>query len=73
MRELRDAGADVVTTGNHVWDHKQFVDEIKAEDRVVRPANYPPGAPGRGALEIEVRGRRVLVAAGNRTLGAGAG
>jgi 2',3'-cyclic-nucleotide 2'-phosphodiesterase len=62
VRELRDAGADVVTTGNHVWDHKQFVEEIKAEDRVVRPANYPPGAPGRGALEIEVRGRRVLIA-----------
>ncbi len=62
LRELRDAGADVVTTGNHVWDHKQFVDEIEREDRVVRPANFPPGAPGRGALEIEVRGQSVLVA-----------
>lgn len=61
VRELRDAGADVVTTGNHVWDHKQFLEEIGREDRVVRPANYPPGAPGRGALEIQVRGRTVLV------------
>ncbi len=60
-RELREAGADVVTTGNHVWDHKQFLAEIEHEDRVLRPANYPRGAPGRGALEIEVRGKTVLV------------
>ncbi|MBO0707453.1 MAG: TIGR00282 family metallophosphoesterase [Candidatus Dormibacteraeota bacterium] len=59
--ELREAGADVVTTGNHVWDHKQFLEEIEQEERIVRPANYPPGAPGRGALEIDVRGRTVLV------------
>lgn len=60
-RELREAGADVITTGNHVWDHKQFLEEIEHEDRVLRPANYPPGAPGRGALEVEVQGCRVLV------------
>jgi len=60
-KELREAGADAITTGNHVWDQKQFVDEIQREDRVVRPANYPPGAPGRGALEIEVRGQSVLI------------
>lgn len=60
-RELRQAGADVITTGNHVWDHKQFLEEIEHEDRVVRPANYPPGAPGRAALEVEVRGQTVLV------------
>ncbi|MGH7911960.1 MAG: TIGR00282 family metallophosphoesterase [Candidatus Dormibacteraceae bacterium] len=60
-QELRQAGADVVTTGNHVWDQKQFLEEIEAAHFVVRPANYPPGAPGRGAVEVEAAGRRILV------------
>ena len=59
--ELRKAGADVVTTGNHVWDQKQFVDEIAALDRVIRPANYPPGAPGVGHVLLECDGEPVLV------------
>jgi metallophosphoesterase (TIGR00282 family) len=59
--ELRSAGADVITTGNHVWDRSQFVEEIKGQDDVLRPYNFPPGAPGRGALEVEVDGQRVLV------------
>src|SRR5690348_9786991 len=45
-REMLNAGADVITAGNHVWDQKQFVDEIAQVDRVLRPYNYPPGAPG---------------------------
>ena len=59
--ELRRAGARVVTTGNHVWDQKQFVEELPALDFVLRPANYPPGAPGRGACVVEADGERVLV------------
>jgi metallophosphoesterase (TIGR00282 family) len=59
--ELRSAGADVITTGNHVWDRSQFVEEIAGLDYVLRPYNFPPGAPGRGALEVEVDGVRVLV------------
>ena len=49
-KELRDAGADVVTTGNHVWDQRQFVQEIDALDFVLRPINLPPNNPGRGWL-----------------------
>jgi metallophosphoesterase (TIGR00282 family) len=60
-REIVAAGADVITTGNHVWDQKQFVDEIVELDRVLRPLNYPPGAPGTGALVLEADGERVLV------------
>jgi metallophosphoesterase (TIGR00282 family) len=60
-RELRSAGADVITTGNHVWDQKQFLDEIPRLDRVLRPYNYPPGAPGVGALLVEAGGEQVLV------------
>ncbi len=61
VEEIRRAGADVVTTGNHVWDQKQFVEEIVGLDRVLRAENYPPGAPGRGWLMLEVDGEQVLV------------
>lgn len=48
IRELHDAGVDVITTGNHVWDKKDILSCIDREGRLLRPANYPPGAPGRG-------------------------
>ena len=51
--ELRAAGADVVTTGNHVWDQRQFVNEIDALDFVLRPLNLPANNPGRGWLIIK--------------------
>jgi len=47
--ELLEAGVDVLTTGNHVWRHRKLTEFIEAEPRVLRPANYPPGTPGRGA------------------------
>jgi 2',3'-cyclic-nucleotide 2'-phosphodiesterase len=59
--EILAAGADVITTGNHVWDQKQFIEEIASVERVLRPYNFPPGVPGVGALTIEADGERVLV------------
>jgi 2',3'-cyclic-nucleotide 2'-phosphodiesterase len=59
--EIRAAGADLITTGNHVWDRTQFVEEIEHLDYVLRPYNFPPGAPGKGAVEVAVDGERVLV------------
>jgi metallophosphoesterase (TIGR00282 family) len=47
--ELFDLGIDVLTTGNHVWDKREAFDYLASCDRVLRPANYPPGAAGRGA------------------------
>jgi len=47
-QELRDAGADVVTTGNHVWDQRRFIGEIESLGFVLRPLNMPPEQPGRG-------------------------
>src|SRR5439155_19140311 len=47
-REIRDAGADVVTNGNHVWDQRIFLKEIDALDFCIRPLNLPPGNPGAG-------------------------
>lgn len=61
VEEIRKAGADVITTGNHVWDQKQFVEEIQGCENVLRPQNYPPGVPGQGHLLIEAGVDRVLV------------
>lgn len=57
-RELRDAGADVLTNGNHVWDQRAFLTEIEALDFAIRPLNLPPRNPGRGWL---VRGDVLVV------------
>lgn len=60
--ELLEAGADAVTLGNHSWDQREALVFIERQDRLVRPANYPPGTPGRGAAVIEAaNGARVLV------------
>ena len=52
-REIRDAGADVVSNGNHVWDQRQFKDEIGTLDFAIRPVNLPPNNPGRGWLIVK--------------------
>ncbi|AOO83776.1 TIGR00282 family metallophosphoesterase [Bosea vaviloviae] len=60
--ELLAAGADAVTLGNHSWDQREALVFIERQDRLVRPANYPTGTPGRGATVIEAaNGARVLV------------
>ncbi len=60
--DVFDAGADVITTGNHVWDQRELLTHIAREPRILRPANLPPGAPGRGAGLFPTRdGRQVLV------------
>ncbi len=46
--ELFDCGVDVITTGNHVWNNKSITDMLEKEPRLLRPANYPEGAPGSG-------------------------
>ncbi|HKC18333.1 MAG TPA: TIGR00282 family metallophosphoesterase [Candidatus Dormibacteraeota bacterium] len=61
VSELRSYGADVITTGNHVFAQKEFVGELPNLDRVLRPANYPPRAPGQGWCVTEAAGHRVLV------------
>ncbi len=47
-RKLLDGGVDVLTTGNHVWRQREVFGFLTADERIVRPANYPEGAPGRG-------------------------
>ncbi|MBI2853870.1 MAG: YmdB family metallophosphoesterase [Chloroflexi bacterium] len=50
-REVLGYGVDVITTGNHVWLHKDIIPYIDSGAPIVRPMNYPPGVPGRGYLE----------------------
>ena len=60
--ELYGAGADVITTGNHVWDQREIIGYVDSDPRLLRPVNYPAGTPGRGSGVYEApRGRRVLV------------
>src|SRR5271166_1165390 len=60
--ELFATGVDVITTGNHWADQKEILGVIDEEDRILRPRNYPPGTPGKGAGLFETRGgERVLV------------
>jgi metallophosphoesterase (TIGR00282 family) len=59
--ELKQAGADVITTGNHVFAQKDFVPELPHLENVLRPANYPPAAPGQGSCVVEAAGQQVLV------------
>lgn len=48
MVELLGLGIDVLTSGNHIWRHKDIYNVLDKEPRLLRPANYPSGAPGRG-------------------------
>ena len=61
--ELLALGIDVLTTGNHIWDKKEIIDYMRSADgdaksgagRVLRPANYPAGTPGKGHYEGKTR------------------
>jgi metallophosphoesterase (TIGR00282 family) len=61
LRRILGAGADVVTTGNHVWEKREFWPTLDGEARVLRPMNYPAGAPGRGCLLVEKNNTPYLV------------
>jgi hypothetical protein len=60
-RALFDAGCDALTLGNHAWDRREIVPYIETEPRLLRPINYPPGTPGRGAQVIAAQGLKALV------------
>ncbi|MEM9683529.1 MAG: TIGR00282 family metallophosphoesterase [Pseudomonadota bacterium] len=60
--DLFAAGADVITGGNHTFDRAEIIQTMETDRRMLRPANYPPGTPGRGVGEYEaVPGRKVKV------------
>lgn len=60
--ELFDAGVDVITTGNHVWQHSRLLPVLEHETRILRPANFPEGNPGRGfSVQRAANGASVAV------------
>ena len=58
---LYHGGADIVTSGNHVWDKKDVLELIDSEPFLIRPANYPEGAPGKGYCVYPFRAKNVGV------------
>src|SRR5438874_5640976 len=59
--DLLRAGASVVTTGDHVWDQKDIFSFLDLEPRLLRPLNYPSGAPGNGSIVLETSKAKVGV------------
>jgi metallophosphoesterase (TIGR00282 family) len=53
--EVSSYGVDILTTGNHVWDRKEILEYIDLDNRILRPANYPEGVPGKGYVVLDVK------------------
>ncbi|HOA34774.1 MAG TPA: TIGR00282 family metallophosphoesterase [Bacillota bacterium] len=53
--EIFSAGVDVITSGNHIWHQKEIYPLLETEERILRPANYPPGVPGKGSAVYRAR------------------
>ena len=58
--QLLDYGVDVMTSGNHIWDKKEAIPYIETEPRLLRPANYPAGVPGRGSYVAQTGDGRAV-------------
>jgi metallophosphoesterase (TIGR00282 family) len=61
-RELLAVGCDVLTCGDHVWDHKKEIEDfLNKDNRILRPSNFPKNSPGRGSCVVEARGMMIGV------------
>jgi metallophosphoesterase (TIGR00282 family) len=61
MDQFFGLGVHVITSGNHIWQQDDLIPLLDSERRLLRPANYPPMAPGHGSVVIECKGRKVGV------------
>jgi metallophosphoesterase (TIGR00282 family) len=67
-REMFSAGVDIISSGNHIWDQREIVEELDSDKPILRPANYPAGSPGRGILRckgltvLNLQGRTFMAA-----------
>ena len=61
LSELYGAGADIVTSGNHIWDKKEVLSFIDREPYLIRPANYPCDAPGKGYCIYPFKAQNIAV------------
>src|SRR5215470_7153022 len=60
-RQAFEAGADVLTSGNHIWDKREIVEYITKENLLLRPANFPAGTPGVGHVTVKAGPHKVAV------------
>ena len=60
FNDLLEAGVDMVTTGNHIWQQRDIYPSLDNSSQIIRPINYPDSLPGRGARVIEVGGKKIL-------------
>ena len=61
-RDLFSAGVDVLTSGNHIWRYKEVQQFLNTEQRLLRPANYPPHTPGSGSVVVAAQnGQRIAI------------
>ncbi|MDF2636040.1 MAG: hypothetical protein K0R78_2914 [Pelosinus sp.] len=61
LEELLEMGIDCITTGNHVWDKKEIFNFIDTSNNLIRPANYPPGTPGKGYHVLSIKNHKVAI------------
>jgi metallophosphoesterase (TIGR00282 family) len=61
IKSMFDMGINVITSGNHIFNRREGIELLRGELPILRPANYPPGAPGKGYLIYSVRTKNVLV------------
>ncbi len=55
------SGADVISSGNHIWQKREIYQLLDSGEAILRPANYPPSAPGKGSVVLDVKGEKVAV------------
>ena len=60
FEDLKSSGVNIVTMGNHTWGKKDIFSFIE-DDKIVRPANYPKGVPGKGYIIQEVNGKKIAI------------
>jgi hypothetical protein len=60
VEELLSSSIDCLTSGDHIWSKKDVLEVIDTEPRLLRPANYPPQAPGRGSTLIKTKGDKLV-------------
>lgn len=61
MEQMFSMGVHVITSGNHIWQQDDLRPFLDSEKRLLRPANYPPAAPGHGSVVVELKGHSVGV------------
>jgi len=62
VKKLYTQGADVITTGNHVWGQRAIYDTFSKDERIIRPINFPASCPGKGYVVVRAKGELVAIA-----------